>query len=309
MLLITEAFLLILVVLGQVHRAAAKGEIFPLDMAEDSVDDQYDGCTEKMTQLVETKYLENEKSASPEFKSKWENGEENAMKPEDNLEKKHSVAIYVYTGKKIYRDFNEAVRSDKGKYKTMAFKWYSLHFLLTEAIQILKKTQPKCYSTYRGVNIMLNKDVLNKKVRLGSFTSSSHDRSVAQRFGNVSCFEIHTCEGAELIKYSQFPKVKEVLIPPYETFIVTEVKTKSNQTDLWCETVFTLNNTGKISYLNCGCGIKAIKAPVEDILDVRAFYVEVIGKMLKVFPLDSQLLCDLKVLDPASRLEISPETG
>ncbi|KAF4104449.1 hypothetical protein G5714_015436 [Onychostoma macrolepis] len=42
---------------------------------------------------------------------------------------------------------------------------------------------------------------------------------------------------------------------------------------------------------------------------VRAFYVEVIGKMMKVFPLDSQLLCDLKVLDPASRLDISPETG
>lgn len=36
---------------------------------------------------------------------------------------------------------------------------------------------------------------------------------------------------------------------------------------------------------------------------VMAFYVEVIGKMLKV------LLCDLKVLAPASCLDISPETG
>lgn len=42
---------------------------------------------------------------------------------------------------------------------------------------------------------------------------------------------------------------------------------------------------------------------------MRAFYAEVIGKMLKAFPLQSQLLKDLKVLDPVSCLDISPETG
>ncbi|XP_060762129.1 uncharacterized protein LOC132871711 [Neoarius graeffei] len=40
----------------------------------------------------------------------------------------------------------------------------------------------------------------------------------------------------------------------------------------------------------------------------RAFYVETIRKMLKVFPLDSELLKALTVLDPASRLDLSPVT-
>ncbi|XP_056457461.1 uncharacterized protein LOC130391378 [Gadus chalcogrammus] len=42
---------------------------------------------------------------------------------------------------------------------------------------------------------------------------------------------------------------------------------------------------------------------------VKGFYVEAIRKMLKAFPLDSPLLQDLDVLDPASRLDLSPETG
>ena len=41
----------------------------------------------------------------------------------------------------------------------------------------------------------------------------------------------------------------------------------------------------------------------------RDFYVEAIRKLLKAFPLDSPLLQDLDALDPASRLDLSPETG
>ena len=37
--------------------------------------------------------------------------------------------------------------------------------------------------------------------------------------------------------------------------------------------------------------------------------MEVIGKMLKVFPLDSGLLNDLNVLDPGSCLDLAHETG
>ncbi|ROL53030.1 hypothetical protein DPX16_7972 [Anabarilius grahami] len=59
MLLIIEALLLILAALGEDHRAAAR-QIFPLDMALNSVDDQYYGCREKMANLVKTKYLKKE---------------------------------------------------------------------------------------------------------------------------------------------------------------------------------------------------------------------------------------------------------
>ncbi|XDV12360.1 hypothetical protein PO909_001056 [Leuciscus waleckii] len=255
MLLIIEALLLILAALGQDHRAAAvEGKIYPLDMALDSVDDQYDGCRENMANLVKTKYLEEEMSDSEsEFAIAWKYAEKKYTPPEDNLTKNHSIAIYVYTNSTLmlYKHFNGAVRNDKKKYKNKTFEWYSLYFLLTDAIQILKKTQKGCYSTYRGTNSEFNKNVLNKEVRFGSFASSSFNRNITRSYGNKSCFVIKTCKGADLTKYSKLPREKEVLIPPYEKFKVTAVKTRKDQKDLWCETVFTLKSSGTRSDLNC----------------------------------------------------------
>uniref|UniRef100_A0A8C1MG97 NAD(P)(+)--arginine ADP-ribosyltransferase n=1 Tax=Cyprinus carpio TaxID=7962 RepID=A0A8C1MG97_CYPCA len=246
MLLIIEALLLILAALGQDHRAAA---VYQLDMALNSVDDQYDGCKEKY------KHLENlgKEMFLNDFNLVYQGDEKNAKKPEDNLKKIHSVSIYMYTNKdsNVYSNFNNDVRSGKQTYENGQFKWYSLQYLLTDAIQILKKTQNKCYLTYRGTPAEFGKDVLNKEIRLGSFTSSSLNRKVAQDFGTKSCFEIETCEGADVIKYSKYPEQEEVLIPPYETFKVTAVKKRADQKDLWCDIVYILKQTGKKSYLNC----------------------------------------------------------
>ncbi|XP_067283005.1 NAD(P)(+)--arginine ADP-ribosyltransferase 2-like [Pseudorasbora parva] len=252
MLLIIEA-LLILAALGQDHRAAAaavKGQIFPLDMAEKSVDDQYMGCRGKMADLVETK-LKKELNKSPDFKTAWDKGKEFVNGPRDDLTENNLIAIYVYSAATVYRNFNADTRLDKNKYIDKKYKWYSLHFLLTEAIQILNKTQNQCHTTYRGTNVEFNKDVLNKEVRFGSFASSSLDIKVTKNFGTKSCFEIYTCEGANVAEYSKLPHEKEVLIPPYEKFIVTAVKTRVEQKDLWCETVFTLKSSGTRSDLNC----------------------------------------------------------
>ncbi|KAL1278831.1 hypothetical protein QQF64_025504 [Cirrhinus molitorella] len=61
MLLIIEALLLISAALGHENTAVAAFEkVFPLDMAPNSVDDQYEGCRKKMANLVETKYLKKE---------------------------------------------------------------------------------------------------------------------------------------------------------------------------------------------------------------------------------------------------------
>ncbi|XP_056091580.1 NAD(P)(+)--arginine ADP-ribosyltransferase 2-like [Rhinichthys klamathensis goyatoka] len=250
MRLIIEALLLILAALGQDHSAAA-GQIFPLDMAPNSVDDYYSGCRGKMAHLVKTKYLKKEISNSAKFKYYWQNSANIVKFPKDHLTRNQLIAIHVYTGKYIYSQFNEETRYGKNHYKHKTFKWYSLYFLLTEAIQILKKTQNKCYYTYRGNKVEFNKNILNKEVRFGSFTSSSLDRKVTQGFGSTSCFEIYTCESAELTKYSQYPYIKEVLIPPYETFKVTAVRTKKYNKNLWCDTVYTLKSTGKVSYQNC----------------------------------------------------------
>uniref|UniRef100_A0A8C1SZG5 NAD(P)(+)--arginine ADP-ribosyltransferase n=1 Tax=Cyprinus carpio TaxID=7962 RepID=A0A8C1SZG5_CYPCA len=256
MLLIIEALLLILAALGQDHRAAVDGQIFSLDMALNSVDDQYDGCTRKMAQLVKTRYLKKELNRS-NFKDAWQKGEKNFKKPENNLTRNHSIAIYVYTDDKVFRGFNNDTHYGKQNYTNDTYEWYSLHFLLTDAIQILNKTQNRCYDTYRGTKFKYN--VLSNEVRFGSFTSSSINRSRAKFFGNVSCFEIRTCEGANITKYSKLVREQEVLIPPYETFNVTAVKNRTDQPDLWCDTVFTLKSTGNRSDLNCALFQKPVK--------------------------------------------------
>ncbi|NP_001303691.1 ecto-ADP-ribosyltransferase 4 precursor [Danio rerio] len=247
-----EALLLILAALVQDHSStAADGQSFPLDMALSSVDDQYEGCSAEMATLVKTEFLEKERSASANFNKAWQEAEENSVKPEDNLTRNHSIAIHIYTNKdaKVYSSLNSATRTGKHAYTDGTFAWHSLHFLLTDAIQILKKTQDSCYLAYRGTSDKF--ELKSEEVRLGSFASSSLDRAVIQEFGNTSCFEIYTCEGADLTKYSKYPEEKEVLIPPYERFRVVAVRNQTHEEDLWCETVFVLNSSSSMSDLNC----------------------------------------------------------
>ncbi|KAL0154216.1 hypothetical protein M9458_050470, partial [Cirrhinus mrigala] len=51
------------------HKAAVE---FPLDMALNSVDDQYEGCRENMINKVETDYLQDELNKLSVFKTAWD---------------------------------------------------------------------------------------------------------------------------------------------------------------------------------------------------------------------------------------------
>ncbi|XP_056305700.1 erythroblast NAD(P)(+)--arginine ADP-ribosyltransferase [Danio aesculapii] len=246
MKMMIEALLLIVAAL-QDHRVTAVG--YPLDMALNSVDNQYKGCTDNMSALVKTEYLPKElNNSKTNLKEAWKEAEK-FINGTNNLTHDHSIAIYMYTGDKVFRDFNNATRYGRQNYTIGKYGWYSLHFLLTEALQILKTTQNRCFDTFRGTKSKF--ELLNNTVRFGSFASSSYDWRKAKFFGNKSCFEIHTCEGAEITNHSKLRHEKEVLIPPYEMFRVTETKTIDKQNDLWCETVYVLNSTGIRSDLNC----------------------------------------------------------
>nr|XP_055036578.1 ecto-ADP-ribosyltransferase 5-like [Misgurnus anguillicaudatus]XP_055036587.1 ecto-ADP-ribosyltransferase 5-like [Misgurnus anguillicaudatus] len=254
-MLTTAALILILtskVVLGWDNRVPVEGEIYPLDMAPDSVDDRYDGCTYKMENLVRTKYLIKEicDYKISYFGEAWLYSTGQIPGP-DKLKMHHLVAIYTYSISELHRKLNQDVRTGRQKYKDKTYTWYSLHFFLTEAIQILKKTQNKCITTYRGTRLTFDENVLNKHIRFGSFAFSSLDRKIAMGFGTESCFEIKTCYGADVSKYSQFPHEKEVLIPPYETFEVTAIMKKDQKKSAWCKTVFMLKSSGFRSDLNC----------------------------------------------------------
>ncbi|XP_017290667.1 ecto-ADP-ribosyltransferase 5-like isoform X2 [Kryptolebias marmoratus] len=239
----------------------------PLDMAPNCIDDVYLGCEDKMENKVKTKFLLNEKNQNRNFSLAWTEAEKYynkkwrpkpGRKPSRTLNKEETMAIYVYTldRPKIYLEFNDAVRSQKLKYKT-TFKYHTLHFFLTSALKKLNALKPltkRCFTSFRRVSSYFSQDVLNKQIRLGSFTSSSmgwYPRP--DRYGDVTCFEIYTCFGVDISLYSKFGESeREALIPPYEVFKVAKMEKRSAQKKLPCEVVYKLVSTGKvISNLNC----------------------------------------------------------
>ncbi|XP_032386361.1 NAD(P)(+)--arginine ADP-ribosyltransferase 1 [Etheostoma spectabile] len=238
----------------------------PLDLAPNAVDDMYTGCKDKMEYRVK-EYLVNEKNQDKNFTLAWSEAEKyynkkwkrkKGKRPSTSLGKEQIMAIYVYTldKPKIYLDFNDAVRTQKSKYKT-TFRYHALHFFLTDALQTLNARKPekeRCLTGYRRVNGYFSQDLLNKVIRFGSFTSSSMGwYPSVERFGDKSCFKIVTCSGADVSLYSKLGESeREALIPPYEVFKVIKIETRSEQKSLPCEVVYRLKSVGiTLSNLNC----------------------------------------------------------
>ncbi|KAM8880394.1 LOW QUALITY PROTEIN: ecto-ADP-ribosyltransferase 4-like [Spinachia spinachia] len=234
-----------------------------LNMAEKAVDDMYLGCNESMTKRI--KYFE--KKNTKEFVKVWNKAHQCAIKRlsirdkgDEALTKDHMQAICVYTSGYLafYKTFNDEVQ--KGRDTSTSFPFYSLHFWLTSAVQILGKGQPDCHITYRRSKTKFIGKV-NQIMRFGSFTSSSMITTLTQ-FGNNTCFKITTCSGAMLKKYPHLgDREQEVLIPPYETFNITEKAKRGNVDGLRdCTDVYVLQSAGIHSNLNCNVAHKKPEA-------------------------------------------------
>lgn len=221
-------------------------------MRLDSIDDKYEGCAKNMTNLVNNIFFPRENESGSFFERAWSVAmkQPSCENPGNGLTKSHCIALYVYTGDAVYHAFNSAVRNGRTAYSSWTYQWYSFHFFLTEAVQILQPIT-KCKKTYRRTNVKYDKDVKNTKMRFGQFASSSLSRDINLNFGSTSCFQINTCHGAYISEYSIYAGEEEVLIPPYETFVITDVLSRITTPDLWCETVYVLESTGTRSDLNC----------------------------------------------------------
>uniref|UniRef100_A0A3B5M8H6 NAD(P)(+)--arginine ADP-ribosyltransferase n=1 Tax=Xiphophorus couchianus TaxID=32473 RepID=A0A3B5M8H6_9TELE len=213
-------------------------------MAENSVDDMYEGCENKMATKVMTELLAREKKMTKNFRLAWD---EPGMKKSQVLEKEQNMAVYAYTLDKpeIFTEFNNALRTQRAQY-TSTFQYHSLHFFLTGALRALN-----CVKTYRRTNCKFETDI-NREIRFGGFTSSSEGGYPSPHFGDQSCFEITTCFGARISKFSMFESENEVLIPPYEVFKVTDIQKRSGKNFLPCQVVYKLKSTNNPrSSLNC----------------------------------------------------------
>ncbi|NXO30764.1 NAR1 ribosyltransferase, partial [Cisticola juncidis] len=197
--------------------------------APDSFDDRYEGCGPAMTAALPA-LNHSEMEQNPLFKGVWEKAVEewkNLRLPLSPLSSPaQAIALMAYTMEDLHTDFNKAVRvagSSPQQYRDN-FHFKTLHFLLTQALATLRGAQKgQCLDVFRGVCGYLFKAKRGDTVRFGYFASTSLKKEAAECFGKDTFFEVRTCHGAFIQRFSKFPGEREVLIPPYETFEVVKV--------------------------------------------------------------------------------------
>ncbi|NXR45824.1 NRT2 ribosyltransferase, partial [Hippolais icterina] len=211
--------------------ATAAIKVVPLDMAKSSFDDQYLQCSDEMTKkLPELQKSEFEKNGV--FKDGWEKAKKEWQKwgsDSSHLTPDQAIALMAYSMRALYKEFNDATReagSSSEKYQNK-FHFKSLHFLLTRALQKLRRPND-CKNVFRGMKDCQFTVTRGAEVRFGQFTSSSLSKAVAQRFGQDTMLKVRTCHGADIQEFSYYPGEEEVLILPFETFRVTDVSEKGN---------------------------------------------------------------------------------
>ncbi|XP_066427426.1 erythroblast NAD(P)(+)--arginine ADP-ribosyltransferase-like [Molothrus aeneus] len=210
-------------------------EVVPLDMAQDSFDDQYQGCgpamTEALPALNRSEFEQNRLFAQAWTKAtaEWQS----RGSPVSPLSSPaQAIALMAYTMNDLYGEFNPAVHTagrSRQEYRDN-FHFKSLHFLLTQALATLRVTRgPKCQNVYRGVCGVRFKAGSGDVMRFGRFTSASQNETASQQFGRDTMFQVYTCHGAEIHEFSKYPGEKEVLIPPFETFEVVDIRKKGQR--------------------------------------------------------------------------------
>ncbi|XP_050826002.1 single-pass membrane and coiled-coil domain-containing protein 3 isoform X1 [Serinus canaria] len=228
--LVTLGSLLLLI-----SQVLAKEAVSPIlmDMALHSFDDQYLGCREEMMEELEQgDYFQKEIAANKDYFRLWKKAQEALLKSPVGLLREmrdsHATVLMAYSmNSSLHSQLNWATStagiSPEHYRHNFSFKYF--HFYLTTAIQILKEWQSsmgehKCYQVHRGVKDLYIKAKEDSRVRFGRFTSTSQLRSEARKFGNETLFTVTTCLGAAMQGFSYHTSEKEVLIPPYEIFLV-----------------------------------------------------------------------------------------
>ncbi|XP_074005385.1 erythroblast NAD(P)(+)--arginine ADP-ribosyltransferase-like [Numenius arquata] len=224
-----------------------------LDMAPTSFDDQYQGCSrmmeEELGELNRTEFARNSIYAETWTKAvaEWQKKGGHVPKP-TALRMEHAVALLAYTlQERLYPEFNAAVREAGLSLREYLdnFQFKALHFLVIQALRILREAQPNCYQVYRGVQGIRFTAQRQDLIRFGQFASTSFLKSVAEDFGQDTFFSVYTCYGVPIRDFSFYPNEQEVLIPPFERFEVTSITKQGKSTHI------QLHSNGIFSNYNC----------------------------------------------------------
>ncbi|XP_046709268.1 erythroblast NAD(P)(+)--arginine ADP-ribosyltransferase-like isoform X2 [Silurus meridionalis] len=231
-----SALLIILIVCYMVKLSWTSDSDITLDMATNSVDDQFIGCENDTYNKIINETLQEELLLDVDFEKTW--------KRYNNITNYFQRIIKVYTDPRgSYQKLNNAVSSGRLRYKD-DFNYNAYHFFLTRTIQMYQVKN--CTDVFRRTKIPFNSAVRGQEIRFGRFASASFFYNLTH-FGGISCFNITTCLGADISTRSTLSQEKEVLIPPYEKFKITNIV--ENEID--CKIIYTLKSAGNFSNMNC----------------------------------------------------------
>nr|XP_006011782.1 PREDICTED: erythroblast NAD(P)(+)--arginine ADP-ribosyltransferase-like isoform X2 [Latimeria chalumnae] len=225
-----------------------------LTMAPHSFDDQYIGCEDKM-QITASQLFQSEQKKNA-FQFAWDYAAKkwNTMFcPVANGSTDYCKAILKYTLNSSFAETFSSAMQEGGISSNsylQSFHYKAFHFYLTRAIRFLKtKTNPPAgLLVYIGSNHhFIAKE--NDLIRFGQFMSASRCITEAQKFGSKTTFFITTQHGAFINPDSFFPAVDQVIIPPYEVFIVKEYMPITR--DGIDKIIISLGSNGINSTYNC----------------------------------------------------------
>ncbi|XP_066427409.1 erythroblast NAD(P)(+)--arginine ADP-ribosyltransferase-like [Molothrus aeneus] len=223
-------------------------DVIPLDMAPDSFDDQYRGCGPAMKAALPalnfSEFQQNENFAKAWVKASAKiQSQRPFMSP---LSPDQATAIMAFTMTEA-RKFNDAVRvagRSSQEYRDN-FHFKTLHFLLTDALATLRDAQKgQCRATYLKVCDTQYKAQRGDTVRFGHFMPVFLSNQIGECPGETM-LELHTCHGMEITLFSEHPEPKLVLIPPFETFKVTQYTQEGDKTQI------QLRSTETFTKYNC----------------------------------------------------------
>ncbi|KAL9869989.1 erythroblast NAD(P)(+)--arginine ADP-ribosyltransferase-like [Geothlypis trichas] len=224
-------------------------DVIPLDMAQGSFDDQYRGCGPAMTEALPA-LNGSEFEQNKEFAEVWVKAAAEWQRrgpPESPLSPDQATAIMAFTMGRFTRMFNEAMRVAGRSHQEYRdnFHFKTLHFLLTDALATLRDAQKgQCWDVFLKVCGTQFEAQRGDTVRFGLFVPMFPSKPIGD-CSNATLLEVHTCHGVEITLFTEDPEPDIVLIPPFETFNVTQYTRQGDKTQI------QLRSAGTYSKYNC----------------------------------------------------------
>ncbi|XP_066062035.1 NAD(P)(+)--arginine ADP-ribosyltransferase 2-like [Chamaea fasciata] len=208
------------------------------------------GCQRAMTELLPAlNYSEFQKN--PLFARVWVKAMAEWQRwgaPESPLSPAQATAIMAYTMKDMYQEFNAAMRVARHSPQEYRdnFHFKTLHFLLTQAVATLRDAQKwKCTELHQKVCGVQFEAKHGDIVHFGEFLSTLLSETSGNCSWKVTFLHVYTCQGVDIGFFSDNSLNCGLLIPPFETFEVTQI-TKTRD-----KAVIYLRSTGTHSINDC----------------------------------------------------------